>query len=127
MLPTLSLVWDNNVNNNKPWGSPITLRVSYNTKVTLGPKVNVTVLYPWGLVEQYEQDDNSIPPDLAKALGCKAVQMMWDRLSVLGEPRWVGESWWSHGLPLFVKNLLRDNAHEKERREAAESDREKLI
>ena len=36
MLPTLSLVWDNNVNNNKPCGSPITLRVSYNTKVTLG-------------------------------------------------------------------------------------------
>ena len=36
-------------------------------------------------MEDYQQEDNSIPPDLAKALGREAIQVMWHSLEAQRE------------------------------------------
>lgn len=66
------------------------------------------------------QSDNSVPPDLAEALGREGVQRMWECLSKHAEPSYEGEEWWKQGLPRFVRELLREHDSEKSRRERAE-------
>ena len=67
--------------------------------------------FPWALVEDYQKEDCSMPPDLIKSLGPDAAQVMQDRLGA--EHCLVGEQWWSKGLPLFVKLLLQDLENER--------------
>ena len=65
--------------------------------------------FPWKLVEEYKQQDHSVPPDLAKALGREAVQVMWHRIGDFRKS-FVGERWWSYGLPHFISLLLLDRS-----------------
>ena len=60
---------------------------------------------PWALVEDYHQEDCSMPPDLVKRLGSEAAQVMQ---AMVGDQKFVGEEWWTKGLPVFVKLLLMD-------------------
>ena len=61
--------------------------------------------FPWVLVEDYHQEDCSIPPDLVKSLGPEAVQVLWEKLS---DHKFVGERWWRDGLPWLVKIMLEE-------------------
>ena len=61
--------------------------------------------FPWALVEDYHKEDCSVPPDLIKKLGSEAAEVMHSKLH---EHKWVGEEWWKHGLPLFVKQTLEE-------------------
>ena len=70
--------------------------------------------FPWRLVEEYtQQQDNTVPPDLVKALGREAVQSMWQSVGKVRETL-AGERWWSYGLPFFVQNLLREKSFDQE-------------
>ena len=70
--------------------------------------------FPWRLVEEYmQQKDNTVPPDLVKALGREAVQSMWQSVGKVRETL-AGERWWSYGLPYFVQNLLREKSLDQE-------------
>ena len=56
-------------------------------------------------MEDYHKEDCSVPPDLVKKLGSEAAEVMHSKLH---EHKWVGEEWWKHGLPLFVKQTLEE-------------------
>jgi len=70
--------------------------------------------------EQLVQGDSAIPPDLAERLGRDGVQRMRECMSQSGEPHWVGDEWWTSGLPAFVNHLLIENACHKERQDQLE-------
>ena len=62
---------------------------------------------------------NTMPPDLAKALGPDAAQRMRDTVD---NPQMNGEQWWSIGLPNYVRGLLHTEQVDREYYEGMLSD-----
>ena len=77
------------------------------------------VCCPTYILPHDPQEDRSMPPDLAAALGDEAAQELRDRA-----PSYVtGDDWWFHALPLLVKLLVADRGRLK-RDHAADLDYE---
>ena len=74
---------------------------------------SIGIYFPWKLSEtDWEREDGTVPPDLAKALGDEVTQSFFERMDGLRDGgrdelrSYVGTEWWHMGLPAYVKILF---------------------